>query len=71
MKNCEAMTSSTHSFAYSYRLLKKCFDENYENSKFHIVLIFLSALHQIVTVLFKFVTLSIDLKGKFSSGTEF
>ena len=25
MENCEAMTSSTHSFAYSYRLVKKCF----------------------------------------------
>ena len=29
------MTSSTHSFAYSYRLFKKCFDENYRNSKCH------------------------------------
>ena len=39
MANCEAMTSSTHSFAYSYWLLKKCFDENYSNKKFHIFLI--------------------------------
>ena len=31
MKNCEAMTTSTHSFAYSYRLFKKGFVENYEN----------------------------------------
>ena len=31
MENCEAMRSSTHSFAYSYRLFKKCFVENYEN----------------------------------------
>ena len=28
MENCEAMTSPAHSFAYSYRLFKKCFDEN-------------------------------------------
>ena len=27
------MTSSTHSFAYSYRLFNKCFVENYENKK--------------------------------------
>ena len=40
MENCEVMTSSTHSFAYSYRLLKKCFVENYRNSKFHIFFIF-------------------------------
>ena len=40
MENCEAMTSSTHSFAYSHRLFKKCFVENYENWKFHIFLIF-------------------------------
>ena len=28
----EEMTSSTHSFAYSYRLFKKRFVENYETS---------------------------------------
>ena len=39
MENCEAMTSSTHSFAYSYRLFQKC------NSKFCVFLIFLSDLH--------------------------
>ena len=33
MENCEAMRSSTHSFAYSYQLFKKCFVENFENSK--------------------------------------
>ena len=27
MENCEAMRSSTQSFAYSYRLFKKCFVE--------------------------------------------
>ena len=36
MEYCEAMTSSTHSSAYSYRLFKKCFVERYENSKFHL-----------------------------------
>ena len=40
MENCEAMTSWPYSFAYLYRLFKKCFVENYENSKFHIFLIF-------------------------------
>ena len=34
--NCEAMISSTHSFAYSYRLFKKCSLKVNENSKFHI-----------------------------------
>ena len=53
MENCEAMTSSTHSFAFSYRLFKKFFIANYENSKFHIFLILLSHLHQIFTFLFK------------------
>ena len=37
MENCEAMNSSTHLFAYSYWLFKKCFVENFENSKFHIL----------------------------------
>ena len=42
MENCEAMTSSTHSFAYiySYRLVKKCFLKNCETSKCHNFLIF-------------------------------
>ena len=40
MKNCEAMTSSTHSFAYSYRLVKKCFLKICETSKCHSFLIF-------------------------------
>ena len=53
MENFEAMTSSTHSFPYSYRQFKKYFAENYENQKFHIFLIFLSDLHQIFTVLFE------------------
>ena len=55
MKNCEVMTSSTHSFAYSYRLFKKRFIENYENSKLLYLLYSLSDLHQIFTVLFEIV----------------
>ena len=64
MENCEVMTSSTHLFAYSYQLFKKCFVENYENSKFHIFLphIFLYPIY-IKLSLFcsKYFTLSIDL----------
>ena len=40
MENCEVMTSSTHSFAYSYRLVKKCFLKICETSKCHNFLIF-------------------------------
>ena len=40
MENCEAMTSSTHSFAYSYRLVKKSFLKIGETSKYHNFLIF-------------------------------
>ena len=40
MANSEAMTSSTHSFAYSYRLVKKCFVKICETSKCHNFFIF-------------------------------
>ena len=40
MENCEAMTSSTHSFAYSYGLVKKCFLKICEILKCHNFLIF-------------------------------
>ena len=40
MGNCEAMTSSTRSFAYSYQLVKKCFLKICETSKCHNFLIF-------------------------------
>ena len=40
MASSEAMTSSTHSFAYSYRLVKKCFVKICETSKCHNFLIF-------------------------------
>ena len=65
MKNCEAMTS-THSFAYSYRLFKKPFIENYENSKFHI-LIFNPISIKFSLFCFKFLTLSIGLNFSFKT----
>ena len=40
MENCEAMTSSTHSFAYSYGLVKKCFLKICKTSKCYNCLIF-------------------------------
>ena len=40
MENCEAMTSSTHSFAYSYGLVKTCFLKICKTSKCHNFLIF-------------------------------
>ena len=39
MTNCEAMTSPTHSFEYSWGLVKKCFPEKIEISKCHNFLI--------------------------------
>ena len=42
-----------NSFAYSYWLFTKCYDENYRISKCHIFLLFLSYLLPIFTVLFK------------------
>ena len=40
MASSEVMKSSTHSFAYSYRLVKKCFVKICETSKCHNFLIF-------------------------------
>ena len=40
MASSEAMTSSTHAFAYSYGLVKKCFVKICKTSKFHNFLIF-------------------------------
>ena len=40
MASSEVMTSSTHSFAYSYGLVKKCFLKICETSKCHNFLIF-------------------------------
>ena len=39
VENCEEMTSSTHSFEYSYGLVKKCFPKECEISKCHNFLI--------------------------------
>ena len=58
LENCEAMTSSTHSFEYSYRLFKKCFVENYQNSKFYVFLIFY-LIYIKFSLCSKFCTLSI------------
>ena len=51
MENCEAVTLSTHLFAYSYRLFKKHFMKNCDNLNFHNFLIFLSDLNKILTFL--------------------
>ena len=40
MGKSEARTSSTHTFAYSYRLLKKCYVKICETLQFHISLVF-------------------------------
>ena len=47
MENCEAMTSSTHLFAYSHRMFKKHCVENYEIANV------ISDLQQNCTVLFE------------------
>ena len=62
MKNCEAMTSSTHSLAYSYWLVKKCFLKICETWKCHNFLIF-----QLIFITFSlfssiFFTLSSEIK---------
>ena len=68
MENCEAMRSSTHSFAYSYQLFKICFVENHEQFKISYLPNFLSVNSQIFTVLLIF-TPSIQLTS--ASWTEF
>ena len=40
MENCEALRSSTHSFAFISTVQEKCSGENYENSTFHILFFF-------------------------------
>ena len=62
MENCEAMTSSTHSFAYSYRLVKKCFLKNCETSKCHNFLIFQPIFIRFSVFCSKFFTLSSEIK---------
>ena len=49
----EAVTSSTHSFAFISTFQKKCFVKNCKTLQFHLPY-FQSDLHQIFTVLFDF-----------------
>ena len=62
MENCEAMTSSTHSFAYSYRLVKKCFLKNCETSKCHNFHIFQPIFIRFSVFCSKIFTLSSGIK---------
>ena len=58
MASSEAMTSSTHSIAYSYRLVKKCFVKICETSKCHNFLIFQQIFIRFSLLCSKFFTLS-------------
>ena len=62
MASSEVMTSSTHSFAYSYRLVKKCFVKICETSKCHNFLIFQPIFIRFSLLCLKFFTLSSKLK---------
>ena len=62
MASSEVMTSSTHSFAYSYRLVKICFLKICETSKCHNFLIFQPIFMQVFTVILNLFTLSSKLK---------
>ena len=62
MENCEAMTSSPHSFAYSYRLVKKCFLKICETSKCHNFLIFQPIFIRFSLLCLKIFTLSSEIK---------
>ena len=62
MENCEAMTSSLHSFAYSYRLVKKCFLKICETSKCHNFLIFQPIFIRFSLLCLKMFTLSSEIK---------
>ena len=64
MENCEAMTSSTHSFAYyySYRLVKNCFLKICETSKCHNFLIFQPILIRFSLFCWILFTLSSEIK---------
>ena len=56
------MTSSTHSFAYSYRLVKKCFVKICETSKCHNFLIFQPIFIRFSLLCLEIVTLSSEIK---------
>ena len=62
MENCEAMTSSPHSFAYSYRLVKKYFLKMCETSKCHNLLIFQLIFIRFSLLCLKMFTLSSEIK---------
>ena len=62
MENCEVMTSSPHSFAYSYRLVKKCFLKICETSKCHNFLIFQPIFIRFSLLYLKNFTLSSEIK---------
>ena len=61
MENCEAMTS-TRSFAYSYRLVKKCFLKICETSKCHNFLIFQPIFIRFLLFCSNVFTLSSEIK---------
>ena len=68
------MTSSPHSFAYSYRLVKKCFLKICETSKCHNFLIFQPNFIRFSLLCLKFVTPSSEIKLNLlwsSSGSNF
>ena len=62
MASSEVMTSSTHSFAYSYGLVKKCFLKICETSKFHNFLIFQSIFIRFSLFCSENYTLSSEIK---------
>ena len=62
MENCEAMTSSSHSFAYSYQLVKRCFLKICETSKCHNFLIVQLIFIKFSLFCLNFFSLSSDIK---------
>ena len=62
MASSEVMTSSTHSFAYSYGLVKKCFLKICETWKFHNFLIFQSIFIRFSLFCSENFTLSSEIK---------
>ena len=62
MASSEVMTSSTHSFAYSYRLVKKCFVKICKTSKCHNFLIFQPIFIRFSLLCLNFFTLSSEFK---------
>ena len=62
MASNEVMTSSTHSFAFSYRLVKKCFVNICETLKCHNFLIFQPIFIRFSLLCLKIFTLSSKLK---------